>query len=53
MAEENKLKKLDESIKEIVAKIEVYFNSLNQMELIAWGLIGFGFIMVILGIIFL
>ena len=53
MAEDNKLKKIDEAFKETMANIEAYFNSLNQMELIAWGLIGFGFIMLILGIIFL
>ena len=53
MTEDNKLKKIDEAVKETIANIEDYFKSLNQMELIAWGLIGFGLIMLILGIIFL
>lgn len=40
------------SFKEFVDYVNSYFNSLNQIELIAWALIGFGLILIILGFVF-
>ena len=53
MAEQKSSKKFDVAIKETLANIDAYFNSLNQIELIAWSLIGLGVILVVLGLIFL
>ncbi len=36
---------------EYVDFVNSYFNSLNQIELISWGLIGLGVILIILGIV--
>lgn len=38
---------------EFVDYVNSYFNSLNQIELIAWALIGFGLILLILGFVFI
>ncbi len=38
-------------INDVLDRVKDYFSSLNQLELIAWGVIGLGFILVIVGII--
>jgi len=47
------LKNVDDNIKRFFSKLDLYFKSLNKLEKIAWGLIGLGFVLVILGIIFI
>jgi hypothetical protein len=42
-----------QTVKDFFDKVDAYFKSLNQIELIAWSLIGLGFLFVILGIIFI
>ncbi|MCC7574307.1 hypothetical protein KO361_01845 [Candidatus Woesearchaeota archaeon] len=40
-----------DSLKKFFDDVGNYFTSLNQLELIAWGLIGLGVILVIVGLI--
>ena len=44
---------LKAQLEDVVSRVKDYFGSLNQLEIIAWGVIGLGFILVILGFIFM